>query len=56
MFLSHLKTRYGYDFPLYFRHEFFMNFLSNVSYTRSVSSVIQTPRSELKNEAIAEFF
>ena len=30
--------------------------LSNISYTRSVSSDIQTLRSELKNEAIAEFF
>ena len=28
----------------------------NIPYTRSVSSDIQTPRSEWKNEAIAEFF
>ena len=27
-----------------------------MSYSRSVSSHIQTPRNELKNEAIAEFF
>ena len=34
-----------------------MSFISNKSYTRrSVSSDIQIPRSELKNEAIAEFF
>ena len=26
-FLSHIKTRYGYDFPLYFPHEFLMSFL-----------------------------
>ena len=32
-------------------------FSSNISYTRRrVSSDIQTPRSELKNQAIAEFF
>ena len=33
-----------------------MTLISNLSYTRSVSSDIQTPRSELKNEVISEFF
>ena len=32
------------------------NLVSTVIYQTSVSSDIQTPRSELKNEAIAEFF
>ena len=29
--LSHIKTRYGYDFPLYFPHEFFMDFRVKVN-------------------------
>ena len=28
MFLSDIKTRPGYDFPLYFPHEFSMTFIS----------------------------
>ena len=36
---------------------FFRYLLSNISYTRRiVSSDIQTPRSELKDEEVAEFF
>ena len=29
MFLSHIKTRHGYDFLSYFPHEFLMSFLSS---------------------------
>ena len=29
VFLSHIKTRHAYDFPLYFPHEFLMSFLLN---------------------------
>ena len=29
MFLSHVKARHGYDFSLYFIHEFLTSFLSN---------------------------
>ena len=28
MFLSHIKTRQGYDFSLYFHHELLMSFLN----------------------------
>ena len=28
VFLSHIKTQDGYDFPLYFPHEYLMSFLS----------------------------
>ena len=31
VFLPHIKTRHGYDFPLYFPHEFLTRFL-NVKY------------------------
>ena len=27
VFLSHIKTRHGYDFSLYFTHKFLMSFL-----------------------------
>ena len=30
VFLSHLKTRYDYDFPLYFPRELFMSFRNTV--------------------------
>ena len=28
MFLPHIKTQHGYDFPLYFPHEYLMSFLN----------------------------
>ena len=36
--------------------DFLTKIVSNISYTRSVSSDIRTQRRELKNEAIYEFF
>ena len=48
VFLSHLKTRYVYDFPLYFSYEFSMSFLGNVS--KPVGSALCDAKHELTDE------
>ena len=51
MFLSHIKTRHGYDVLLYCPHEYFMSFLMIL---RSVVKVNSEPENIIKIKKTTE--